>query len=1366
MKRLSIKWIIVSLNLLCIATCMTSTMLQAQVTNTPAVPTDIAITAVANTSAGSSMIDLKMPKGVQVNTLKATLNGTDISERFRTVDCEPALCEEATLSVADGVRAGKNVLTVIAKSESGAFVSSRLRFEGSSPTAPLSLLPRLKSVNSQVSPRSAVSGGIESPFMPPTISLKTVAIGGWGGTFDANNPWFRIGTTGYPSTTPTNCSGGSKYLAVVLDRQTLVEKTASPESSSQCLANAGALTAYLKTLSSSDLVVIGTNYGQNADAGLDTTPIGGTKYAGSPGTSYPAGYMAIGVGGASPGTAYEPYYFIAPGYEAVYPFAMGTLQEDSYGNYNFQSSDVVEYAVSPNDPSYLTSGQTSVVSIATPASLGNSASTNIYTPGPSQNNGYWLLVVSRYSLNTEPGCTQTSTSADGLTAFHAGCGVFYATGSSDAPTSKAAYVALTNALNLVNAWQLAFLTTVGQAGYGNIWQVGGFQSYTSTSNGFMEFSQAVQALYGTPNLTLSMGGAGSAYTLISSPGNGGPLNGASVESTTTLAAQGQSGLVHGILQRNLNGLFLPAQTSQESQALFAAKGGTSSPDFKLTKATLQQPTDWPSSSQTNLLSGADSLFGQLSAYRYLSWVLLNNIYMKGIQGSHQDDIHYFFTGSSNTFINYHTYDSTQILWPDPAFAFGPYVLPCDSMSGPNNTVCTSNILGANDPLVFTENDFVSVRNQLSLEVRYLTNTLQFLVTGSASMKATIAGGNSSVGIALTGAAATILGSKLVPVPPITKVTTSWQNIVSMIGGIASVASAIPGIGTVAGVIADGSKIASAVSSGASAIGGIAGIAAGAGQITSSSTSNALPSSFGKFATTIGQLADGSMQGQLSSGFDTTVDSITSDWGRISTIGPMVVDSDNTVFFSPNQVIQNIAVSTLTSAASRSFYIALMPIFNNIQYWQGVSGDSSTPSNNIPDMGYYSSDYITGGATCSAYYLNPKFAKGDPPSGLGSIQPNSSVYYPSSAGTPEYFDKDDSGSIIDFYVIAGSTTGSGSDSPNIQVIDPTLANTLFSAAGLNLPIDEFVTPNGPMRSVWTNAHDTNPAGHTAPTVCNAGSASGYGAIGTPPLSGAPAPTATSTTLLAPTSSILGSNVVLSATVMAGTTLVTQGKMFFLDSGVIISTVPMTSTGTASTTLQDLSLGAHSFQAKYSRVDPYDTSSSAIMPLTVYTNAPDLNLSISNSTLQVSYGATSSPLTLQVTSLAGLAGTVNLTCSGLPVGMTCSFNPAQVALTAGSVTTASFTISGTAQKAGMLSFESIGGLLLLPLSLLCLTQIRKGARNIPALLFVLLISAVSIGGLAGCSGGATDSFKETGSKTILVIASTSSVTKSIPVLVNIQ
>lgn len=96
---------------------------------------------------------------------------------------------------------------------------------------------------------------------------------------------------------------------------------------------------------------------------------------------------------------------------------------------------------------------------------------------------------------------------------------------------------------------------------------------------------------------------------------GGPLTGTSVESTTELSAPGQSGFVHGIMERNLNGLFTPQQTNQESQALFVAKGGNKSPEFALTEATQQQPVDWPSSSQTTLLPGASSISGQTAAYR-------------------------------------------------------------------------------------------------------------------------------------------------------------------------------------------------------------------------------------------------------------------------------------------------------------------------------------------------------------------------------------------------------------------------------------------------------------------------------------------------------------------------------------------------------------------------------------------------------------------------------------------------------------------------------------------------------------------------------------------------------------------------------
>jgi len=214
------------------------------------------------------------------------------------------------------------------------------------------------------------------------------------------------------------------------------------------------------------------------------------------------------------------------------------------------------------------------------------------------------------------------------------------------------------------------------------------------------------------------------------------------------------------------------------------------------------------------------------------------------------------------------------------------------------------------------------------------------------------------------------------------------------------------------------------------------------------------------------------------------------------------------------------------------------------------------------------------------------------------------------------------------------------------------------------------------------------------------------------------------------------------------------------------------------VSNLDLGAHSFIAYYLTNAQYLPSESAVAASIVYANDADLSLTVSPGTIQISYGSTSAPLNVQVTSKWGLAGTVSFACSGLPVGATCAFNPAQVTLAAGgtastsfsltsaSVTSASFAKSGAAQKAGMLSFKGIGDLLLLPLSLLCLAQIRKGARSISVLLFLLLISAVSIGSLAGCSGGATQKLKETGSQTILVIASTGSVTKSIPLIVNIE
>jgi hypothetical protein len=156
-----------------------------------------------------------------------------------------------------------------------------------------------------------------------------------------------------------------------------------------------------------------------------------------------------------------------------------------------------------------------------------------------------------------------------------------------------------------------------------------------------------------------------------------------------------------------------------------------------------------------------------------------------------------------------------------------------------------------------------------------------------------------------------------------------------------------------------------------------------------------------------------MQDQLSIGFDTITDSIASDWGRLSTIGPMLMDTSNITFFEPNQVEQRIPVVAPTQPASRSFYLALMPSFYKIHYWPGVYVDSGKPASNMPDMGNETNDESL--YNCSAYYLNPQQNSAETSNGLGTITPHASVYYPALMGTPEYFEKDHSATPIDYYV---------------------------------------------------------------------------------------------------------------------------------------------------------------------------------------------------------------------------------------------------------------------------------------------------------------------------------------------------------------
>ena len=102
-------------------------------------------------------------------------------------------------------------------------------------------------------------------------------------------------------------------------------------------------------------------------------------------------------------------------------------------------------------------------------------------------------------------------------------------------------------------------------------------------------------------------------------------------------------------------------------------------------------------------------------------------------------------------------------------------------------------------------------------------------------------------------------------------------------------------------------------------------------------------------------------------------------------------------------------------------------------------------------------------------------------------------------------------------------------------------------------------------------------------------------------------------------------------------------------------------------------------------------------------------------------TSSPVTVNL-ALGGMSGAVNLSCSGLPVGMSCNFNPAQLTLTAGGQSTASLTI--TANAVAVSSFWGRGiGLLLLPLSLGSLVVVRHSRRKLQGLVCLLVLLLVA-------------------------------------------
>jgi hypothetical protein len=1285
-----------------------------------------ASSSASDASSGTRTLTLTLPSGTDTGTLKIVLNGKDVTSRFSEASCGSGVCEEGTLSSADRLRNGKNVLYAVAKKSDGTLASSRLRFTGSESRATIESEAAIVQAVPQATPQFPTA----SDFLPPTIALSTIPAGG----AQPGQPWIQLGTQ-IQLSVGSGCS--SLYSVIVLDRQTLVQKTAAPESSPACYNTGPALSAYLKTLPSTDLVIVGTNAGQKTDASaqpgqFNTQAIGGTAYGDinclintcSAGLSadLPLGYIAIGVGGAAPGSAYENYYTKATTVDG--PFATGIVTEDANGNYNFQSSAAVEYMVSPNDPSG-NGGSTVTLLNMRPYPVYNEftyANKIVFHSPSGQTDGFWLLPLQRDYLGYDPNCTTTANSGSQQTDVD--CGTFYPTGSSDKPTANAAYASLASALAAFPKDQLIFLVNVGTAAYS-----ANQDPFTVASlSNFLSFGNALEPLGGTTGQTLSLYQTGSTYSLVTCTGCGNSMTGNAALSTSLAAQQGQTGFIHGVITRSLNGYFTPTSTSQESAAQNASG---ESANFTFQTIGTAQPVEWPE--LTGSLTGGSSVAGEIAAYHYLSYELVTQYYIIGAQGDFLDDIHYYFTGANNTYIDYHSFNPVNLPFPGQAGS-------CYTWTDPVT----------NAPLAcFTQQDFSTVAQQVSTEIVDLDNILLYMVNGSTNMKDVVASGNGSAALALIGAAATVQASTLQP-PPATPVSVNWSNILSLLSSVVNIGATVATGGLVPpNLVAD-------VTEGGSVISGLFDLAsATAGGLTSGggSAPPPIPSPQYTFETTIGDLANSGLQQQLTAGFDTELDSLLGDWGKLNAIGPMITDSSNAAFYSPNQVAQNAGVTLLGQGSQRGFFLSLLPAYYSIQYFPGWYGVDPKP--NYPDMG---SVQGANGTDCNAWYSwSPQ-----PPQYV-------STSYATAAGDPAYSHWIAISPLaprVNFYIIGGTAQNPGKSNQHIPFIDTQIANTLFAPTGLNLPFDPFVTRFGPMESVFldttVNGFDNFPANQTC--SYNETQMEINDGVGAP----APSPDSTATALSVPSSGVLGENVTMQATVTSPAGVPT-GTVAFQDGSTQLGTATLDNTGNASFSATGLALGAHTITAYYIVNAPYYSSQSASSTVTVYANAPGIALSLSTPNLSVSYGTTSSPVTLQATSESGLAGTINFSCTGLPVGMTCSFNPATASVSAGSNVSTSFTVTSTATQTAGVPWLRGSGAILFSASLIGVWRIRRARRNIPLFFCLLLVSATSLGGLLGCGGSSSSgsqSLQETGSKTVLVSANSGSITRTIPLVLNIQ
>ncbi len=225
-------------------------------------------------------------------------------------------------------------------------------------------------------------------------------------------------------------------------------------------------------------------------------------------------------------------------------------------------------------------------------------------------------------------------------------------------------------------------------------------------------------------------------------------------------------------------------------------------------------------------------------------------------------------------------------------------------------------------------------------------------------------------------------------------------------------------------------------------------------------------------------------------------------------------------------------------------------------------------------------------------------------------------------------------------------------------------------------------------------------------------------------------ATTTALSAsPSTGVTGTSITLTATVTAASgTAIPTGPVNFLDGATTIGmgTLDPTGKGTFSTSL--LAVGTHTIIANYVGTTGFAASTSNAASVSITLPVPDFALTISPSS-GTETKTTPASATVSVTPANGFNSAVSFACSGLPSGVTCSFNPPTVTPTGTTASTTTVTFAGATSAAnrGPLGHHVPETIFAVGLGAWLLTRRRINKLSIG--LWTVLMAAALLN-LAGC------------------------------------